>query len=60
MFEIREQVLAGKRPAIPEQLPPIGIGMSDIIRKCWDADPVVRPPIADVVAALRELLLLER
>uniref|UniRef100_A0A7C8ZF28 non-specific serine/threonine protein kinase n=1 Tax=Opuntia streptacantha TaxID=393608 RepID=A0A7C8ZF28_OPUST len=39
----------GVRPTIPPHCPPV---LGEIMTRCWDADPDVRPPFTDIVKML--------
>ncbi|CAN1175817.1 Serine/threonine-protein kinase STY17 [Linum perenne] len=46
-------VRQGKRPEIPENLHP---GLSDLMQRCWETDPVNRPPFSEITVELERLL----
>ncbi|XP_039124796.1 serine/threonine-protein kinase STY46-like isoform X6 [Dioscorea cayenensis subsp. rotundata] len=47
---VRQQ---GLRPELPENTHPI---LSDLIQRCWEADPAKRPSFAEIIVELEELL----
>lgn len=50
-MQIGLHVLQGGRPPLPEGTPPV---LSDMCSALWLAEPSLRPPISDAVAALRD------
>jgi ubiquitin C len=50
-MQIGLHVLQGGRPPLPEGTPPV---LSDMCTALWLAEPSLRPPISDAVAALRD------
>ncbi|KAH7680844.1 Dual-specificity kinase protein [Dioscorea alata] len=46
-------VRQGLRPELPENTHPI---LSDLIQRCWEADPAKRPSFAEIIVELEELL----
>lgn len=48
-------VRMGKRPELPEDRHP---KLLDLMQRCWDTDPVVRPSFFDIEVQLKELLRL--
>lgn len=49
---IRQLVLDGERPEIPEQCPK---ELADLIKRCWASDPSVRPSFSTICLELRNL-----
>ena len=45
VYAIPSQVVAGVRPAIPAEMPPL---VASLVVACWAADPAARPTFADV------------
>jgi ubiquitin-large subunit ribosomal protein L40e len=50
-MQVGLHVLQGGRPPLPEGTPPV---LSDMCTALWLAEPSLRPPISDAVAALRD------
>lgn len=48
-------VRQGNRPELPENTHP---GLLDLMQRCWDTDPVVRPSFSEIEVELEELLKL--
>jgi serine/threonine-protein kinase CTR1 len=51
--EIRDCVVAGQRPDIPQSMPP---DLQRLMQECWSNDPEDRPDFMDVICDLREAL----
>jgi hypothetical protein len=50
--EMKEAVKKGMRPALPDSLP---VSMMSLIKRCWDADPSMRPSFSWICAELRHI-----
>jgi TPR repeat protein len=48
-FNIMNELRSGVRPPIPDETPDI---LKNIISRCWDTDPMLRPEFADIVKLL--------
>ena len=59
--QLPKDVIAGRRPEIPERLPEApgdkpfaGLGTyKALMQRCWDADPAARPSFGELAVALR-------
>ena len=49
-IEVLLSVLSGKRPPIPPALPPY---LHDLIKKCWEEDPYLRPSFDDFISKFK-------
>jgi hypothetical protein len=50
VLEFKESVLQGKRPDLPPDCP---AHLSGLIKRCWHADPLLRPSFPDICTELR-------
>jgi serine/threonine protein kinase len=46
----------GRRPIVPEECPD---KIRSLITRCWDADPDARPPFADIIDKIQEIIIEE-
>jgi len=53
MSQLEDMVLSGKRPAIPDDCPPL---FKQLIEQCWHADPEKRPECKEIVARMGQLM----
>ena len=49
-----EVVGKGFRPAVPKSLPPV---LGNLLRDCWDANPLKRPSFEGILATLGSMVL---
>jgi len=49
-----EVVGKGFRPAVPKSLPPV---LGNLLRDCWDANPLKRPSFESILGTLRAMFL---
>lgn len=54
--EIPQLVMAGKRPRLPEHLPPAVV---QLIERCWNEQPESRPTAENILQELQEIALEE-
>jgi len=51
--DIKDKVLRGDMPAMPREMLP---GVDSVMRACWTIDHIARPPMAEILAQVRECI----
>lgn len=49
--ELFDKIRSGLRPKIPQYIPP---EIKDLIEKCWDHDPLIRPTCSEIISMFSE------
>ena len=52
--EIEDLVLQGKRPDLPKESSEIVAMLLEIVKKCWDQSPIMRPSFAQIKSQLEQ------